>query len=52
VLGKYVQAVVIIALLLFNAGMSLWREGRAKAAMGALKQRLRIQSRVKGMENG
>jgi H+-transporting ATPase len=47
VLGKYVQAVVIIALLLFNAGMSLWREGRAKAAMGALKQRLRIQSRVK-----
>ncbi len=46
-LGKYVQAVVIIALLLFNAGMSLWREGRAKAAMGALKQRLRIQSRVK-----
>src|SRR4030042_3699946 len=47
VLGKYVQAVVIIALLLFNAGMSLWREGKAKAAMGALKQRLRIQSRVK-----
>jgi H+-transporting ATPase len=46
-LGKYVQAVVIIALLLFNAGMSLWREDRAKAAMGALKQRLRIQSRVK-----
>ncbi len=47
VLGKYVQAVVIVALLLFNAGMSLWREGRAKAAMAALKQRLRIQSRVK-----
>jgi H+-transporting ATPase len=47
VLGKYVQAVVIIALLLFNAGMSLWREGKAKAAMAALKQRLRIQSRVK-----
>jgi H+-transporting ATPase len=47
VLGKYPQALVIIFLLLFNAGMSLWREGRAKAAMGALKQRLRIQSRVK-----
>ena len=47
ILGKYVQAVVIIALLLFNAGMSLWREKRAKAAMAALKQRLRIQSRVK-----
>ena len=47
ILGKYVQSLVIVALLLFNAGMSLWREGRAKAAMAALKQRLRIQSRVK-----
>ncbi len=47
VLGKYVQAAVIIGLLLFNAGMSLWREKRAKAAMATLKQRLRIQSRVK-----
>jgi H+-transporting ATPase len=47
ILGKYPQAIVIIFLLLFNAGMSMWREGRAKAAMGALKQRLRIQSRVK-----
>jgi H+-transporting ATPase len=36
-----------VFLLLFNAGMSLWREGRAKAAMTRLKQRLRIQSRVK-----
>jgi H+-transporting ATPase len=47
VLGKYPQALVIVFLLLFNAGMSLWREGRAKAAMAKLKQRLRIQSRVK-----
>jgi H+-transporting ATPase len=47
VLGKYPQALVIVFLLLFNAGMSLWREGRAKAAMARLKQRLRIQSRVK-----
>jgi H+-transporting ATPase len=47
VLGKYPQALVIVFLLLFNAGMSLWREGRAKAAMSKLKQRLRIQSRVK-----
>ena len=46
-LGKYPQALVIVFLLLFNAGMSLWREGRAKAAMAKLKQRLRIQSRVK-----
>jgi H+-transporting ATPase len=47
VLGKYPQAIVIVFLLFFNAGMSLWREGRAKAAMTKLKQRLRIQSRVK-----
>jgi len=46
-LGKYVHASIIVALLLFNAGMSLWREGKAKAAMAALKKRLRIQSRVK-----
>jgi H+-transporting ATPase len=47
ILGKYPQALIIIFLLFFNAGMSLWREGRAKAAMAKLKQRLRIQSRVK-----
>jgi H+-transporting ATPase len=46
-LGKYPQALIIVFLLFFNAGMSLWREGRAKAAMAKLKQRLRIQSRVK-----
>lgn len=46
-LGKYVHSLVIVALLIFNAGMSLWREKRAKAAMAALKQRLRIQSRTK-----
>lgn len=47
VLGKYADTLVIVTLLLFNAVMSLWREGKAKAAMAALKQRLRIQSRVK-----
>ena len=46
-LGKYPDAVIIVALLLFNATISLWREGKAKAAMTSLKQRLRIQSRVK-----
>jgi H+-transporting ATPase len=46
-LGKYPQALVIVFLLFFNAGMSLWREGKAKAAMAKLKQSLRIQSRVK-----
>ncbi len=47
ILGKYIQAAVIVALLVFNAGMSLWREGRAKAAIASLKQKLRINSRVK-----
>ena len=47
ILGKYVDSLVIVALLLFNAGMSLWREKKAKTAMAALKQRLRIQSRTK-----
>ena len=46
-LGKYVDTGVIVFLLFFNAGMSLWREGRAKAAMASVKQRLKILSRVK-----
>ena len=47
VLGEFIQAAVIVVLLFFNAGMSIWREGKARAAMAALKQRLTIQSRVK-----
>ncbi len=46
-LGKYPQTLVIVFLLFFNAAMSLWREKRARIAMAALKQRLRIQGRVK-----
>ena len=46
-LGKYPDAAIIVGLLLFNAAISLWREGKAKAAMASLKQRLMIQSRVK-----
>jgi H+-transporting ATPase len=47
VLGEYIQSAIIVALLFFNAGMSLWREGKARAAMVVLRERLRIQSRVK-----
>jgi H+-transporting ATPase len=47
VLGKYIEASVIVALLFFNAGMSQWREHKAKAAIATLKQRLQIESRVK-----
>jgi len=47
VLGKYPHTLIILFLLFFNAGMSLWREGKAKKAMATLKQRLMIQCRVK-----
>jgi len=46
-LGKYPDTAIIVALLLFNATISLWRERKAKAAMSSLKQKLRIESRVK-----
>ncbi len=40
VLGAYVEAAVIGALLLFNAILGFIQEGRAAAALAALKQRL------------
>ncbi len=46
-LGKYPDTIIIVALLLFNAILSLLQERRARSATTALKQRLRIQSRVK-----
>lgn len=47
ILGKYLDTIIIAFLLLFNATMSLWREKKATKAMASLKQKLRIQSRVK-----
>ena len=47
ILGKYIQSGAIVALIFFNAAMSLWREKKAKGAMVSLKKKLRIQSRVK-----
>jgi len=46
-LGKYPDTIVIVALLFFNAALSLFQERRARSATTALKQRLRIQSRAK-----
>jgi H+-transporting ATPase len=46
-LGKTLEAFVIVVLLILNACMSQWREGKAKVAIATLKQRLRIESRVK-----
>src|SRR3989304_1197639 len=39
-LGAYVEAAVISALLLFNATLGFFQEGRAGAALAALKKRL------------
>src|SRR5579875_1505604 len=46
-LHKYVDAYIVAGLLLFNAGLSLFEEKRADSAVAALKQRLRVQARVK-----
>jgi H+-transporting ATPase len=39
-LGEYVEAAVVGALLLFNAALGFFQEGRAAAALAALKSRL------------
>lgn len=46
-LGKYPDTIIIVALLFFNATISIMRQRKASMAMEALKQRLSIQSRVK-----
>ncbi|SMH71203.1 plasma-membrane proton-efflux P-type ATPase [Candidatus Nitrosotalea okcheonensis] len=46
-LGKYPDTIIIVALLLSNAVISIMRQRKASVAMAALKQRLSIQSRVK-----
>ncbi len=45
--GNLPEAVIMVALLVFNAALVLVREGNARKAMVSLRQRLRIQSRVK-----
>jgi H+-transporting ATPase len=39
-IGRYVEALVVGALLLFNATLGFFQEGRANAALAALKKRL------------
>ena len=46
-LGNYADTIIIVGLLLFNTAVSMFQERRSRRAMSALKQRLRIQSRVK-----
>ena len=43
-LGEYVEAAVIAFLLVFNAGLGFFQEGRAQATLEALKARLPLQA--------
>ena len=46
VLGKYVEAAVILALLIFNAALGLFQESRAQATLTALKSGLALSASV------
>ena len=46
VLHKYYEALVIAALLVFNAALSYFQEGRAQATLSALKSRLALNASV------
>ena len=46
VLGKYVEAGIITVLLLFNAALGFFQEGRAQATLAALKKRLALTASV------
>jgi H+-transporting ATPase len=46
-LGKYVEAVIIAALLVFNAALGLFQESRAQATLAALKSRLALNASVR-----
>jgi H+-transporting ATPase len=47
VLGKYVEAAIIAALLVFNAALGLFQESRAQATLAALKARLALSASVR-----
>jgi H+-transporting ATPase len=47
VLDKYVEAAIIAALLVFNAALGLFQEGRAQATLAALKSRLALSASVR-----
>ncbi|MDA8311211.1 MAG: plasma-membrane proton-efflux P-type ATPase [Actinomycetota bacterium] len=46
-LGNWVEAVVIAALLVFNAGLSFFQQNKAQRALGLLRQRLNVTARVR-----
>jgi H+-transporting ATPase len=47
VLGKYVEAAIIAALLAFNAALAWVQESRAQATLAALKSRLALNASVR-----
>jgi len=47
VLGKYFEAGIIALLLLFNAALGFFQEGRAQATLAALKSRLALSAAVR-----
>ncbi len=47
VLGKYVEAAIILCLLVFNAALGLFQESRAQATLAALKSRLALNASVR-----
>jgi H+-transporting ATPase len=47
VLHKYVEAAVIAGLLVFNAALGFFQEGRAQATLAALKSRLALTAAVR-----
>jgi H+-transporting ATPase len=46
-LGKYVEAAIIAALLVFNAALGLFQESRAQATLAALRSRLALNASVR-----
>ncbi len=47
VLGEYIEASIIALLLVFNAALGLFQEGRAQATITALKSRLALNASVR-----
>ncbi len=47
VLGKSLEAAIIALLLVFNAALGLFQEGRAQATLAALKSRLALNASVR-----
>jgi H+-transporting ATPase len=47
VLGKYVEAAIILGLLAFNAALGFFQEGHAQATLAALKSRLALNAAVR-----